>query len=455
MRRVCSFAVLAALLMAAPLGLAEDKLWTELSEGADGDLAGPVPRAAFAELAETLSPAVVHIAVTRGAPGFLVEEGMGSGFIINPHGYVLTNNHVVESARKIRVILPGSDEYAATLVGADPRTDLALLKVDSAEPLPVAPLGDSDSLRIGEWVLAIGNPFGLDQTVTAGIVSAKGRKEVAPGREAMYANFIQTDASINPGNSGGPLINMRGEVVGINTAIQAGAQGIGFAIPVNMAKLLLPQLAEGKVERGYLGVLIQEVTREMSGTLGLKDASGALVAEVLAGSPADKAGVRVGDVIVEFAGKPIKDHVDLPWLAATAKVGSTVAVTVVRKKKPLLLKVVMGRLAESGATPGKHAAKKPSAVPGTGISVASLSEEDRKTAGLNPRIGVIIMAVNRGSDADRVGIRPGDIVLRVGYTTVGTPEKFEGECNKMKPGETVLLHVRRGARLMYVAFKKE
>ncbi len=452
MRHLCSLALLTVVLAVVSPAMAEDKLWTELGEGEKGDLAGPVPRAAFAELADALSPAVVHIAVDRGKPGYIPEEGMGSGFIINRHGYVLTNNHVVDNARKIRVILPDADEYAATLVGADPRTDLALLKIDAPDNLPVAPLGDSDSLRIGEWVLAIGNPFGLDRTVTAGIVSAKDRKELGPHDRPTYSNYIQTDASINPGNSGGPLINMRGEVIGINTLIQAGAQGIGFAIPINMVKLLLPQLAEGKVERGYLGVLIQKVTRDMAGTLGLKSASGALVADVVSGSPADKGGVKVGDVIVEFGGKPVREHADLPWLAATAKVGSVVKTTVFRQGKLLVLKVVIGRLSEGGVS---KSGDKPPFVPGTGIAVASLSDIDRRHAGLKPGVGVMVQAVARGSCADRVGMRPGDIVLRVRYVLVGTPEKFEKECARMKAGDTMLLHVRRGASLLYVTFAKE
>lgn len=452
MRHLCAFVVVAAMFTIAPLLQAEDKLWTELGTGEKGDLAGPVPRTAFAELADALSPAVVHIEVDRGVPGYIPMEGMGSGFIINAHGYVLTNHHVVDDARKIRVILPGSDEYAATLVGADPRTDLALLKIDTAEELPVAPLGDSDALRIGEWVLAIGNPFGLERTVTAGIVSAKDRKQPRPRDRPTYSNYIQTDASINPGNSGGPLINMRGEVIGINTLIQAGAQGIGFAIPINMVKLLLPQLAEGKVERGYLGVEIQEVTREMAGSLGLKTAEGALVANVPQGSPADKGGVKVGDVIVNFGGKRIKEYGDLPWLAATSKVGSTVRTTVVREGKRKELRIVMGRLSAGGRQPsGKESAY----VAGTGLSVAPLSATDRKHAGLKPGVGVMVQTVKRGSQADRVGMRPGAIVLRVRFVLVGTPEEFERECNKLKSGDTMLLYVRRGASVSWVTYAKE
>jgi len=245
------------------------------------------------------------------------QQSLGSGFIIDADGSILTNNHVVENAQKIVVKLLGDDqEYEAKVIGRDPKTDIAIIKINTKANLPTANFGDSDKLEVGEWVVAIGNPFGLDSTVTSGIVSAKGR-HIGQG---PYDNFIQTDASINPGNSGGPLINLRGEVIGINTAIfsrTGGNMGIGFAIPVNLAKELLPQLkGKGKVTRGYLGVLIQKVTPEIAESLGMERGYGALVANVSKDGPAEKAGIKVGDVIVEFDGKEVKDSGDLPIIVA-------------------------------------------------------------------------------------------------------------------------------------------
>ena len=236
------------------------------------------------------------------------REASGQGFIISKDGYIFTNNHVIEKADKIKVRLSSGKEYDATVKGRDPRTDLALIKINPDNSLPTVSLGDSDRLRVGDWVMAIGNPFGLDHTVTAGIVSAKGRVIGA----GPYDNFIQTDASINPGNSGGPLFNMAGEVVGINTAIVAQAQGIGFAIPVNMAKEIIEDLkAKGKVTRGWLGVSVQDITEDLAKSMKLKDRSGALVTEVFEGDPADKAGIKQGDIIIEVDGKKVKDTHEL------------------------------------------------------------------------------------------------------------------------------------------------
>ena len=307
----------------------------------------------FVSLAKQLSPAVVNVSTTRansrtrvspspfgqadphsefwerffGGPlprGPSRQSTLGSGFILDREGLILTNNHVVEDAQKIVVRLSDQREFEAKVVGRDPKTDIAVIKIQAEVNLPTAPLGDSDRLEVGEWVLAIGNPFGLEHTVTAGIVSAKGR-HIGAG---PYDDFIQTDASINPGNSGGPLINMRGEVVGINTALfsRGGSNiGIGFAIPINLIKELLPQLKEqGKVTRGWLGVVIQRVTPAIAEPLGLDKATGALVAEVLKDTPAEQGGMRVGDVIIEFAGREIKESNDLPIIVARIPVGREV-----------------------------------------------------------------------------------------------------------------------------------
>ncbi|OGQ40353.1 MAG: hypothetical protein A3A85_01165, partial [Deltaproteobacteria bacterium RIFCSPLOWO2_01_FULL_42_9] len=257
------------------------------------------------------------------------RQSLGSGFIINKEGYILTNNHVVENAEEIIVTLSDKKEkeYKAKVIGKDARLDVALIKVDANGDLPVANLGDSDKLEIGEWVMAIGNPFGLSHTVTAGIVSAKGRVIGA----GPYDNFIQTDAAINPGNSGGPLFNLKGEVIGINTAIIAGGQGVGFATPINMAKDILLQLKEkGKVTRGWIGVSIQEVTPDLAQSFGLKDKQGALVSSVNKDEPADKGGIKAGDIIVEFDGKAITEVSDLPRTVATTAPGKTVKVKIIR-----------------------------------------------------------------------------------------------------------------------------
>ncbi|MBI4508604.1 MAG: trypsin-like peptidase domain-containing protein [Deltaproteobacteria bacterium] len=302
----------------------------------------PLPNASvsFVELAKKFSPAVVHIDVQVGRRNPFMFGGwetygigQGTGFIISPDGYILTNDHVVGKASAIRVRLADDREFAGKVIGADPKTDIALIKIEDTSPLPTAPLGDSDTVEIGEWVVAIGNPFGLDHTVTAGIVSAKGRRDIHPGgNRSGYYDFIQTDASINPGNSGGPLINVRGEVIGINSAVSAQGQGIGFAIPVNMAKTLIPLLKQhGHAPRSWIGVGIAPVTREIADKLGLSSTKGAVIAQVVPGSPAAEAGLKTGDIIVAFDGKTIHRHDDLPWLASTAGIGRTVPVVVAEK----------------------------------------------------------------------------------------------------------------------------
>ncbi len=324
----------------------------------------------FAAVVDAARPAVVNISTIQAGPGraprgadpmreFLERyfgEGMpreeprqslGSGLIVEAEGYVLTNNHVIQNARMITVRLADEEEYEARVVGRDPRTDLALLKIQGARQLPTVTLGDSDRLRVGDWVLAIGNPFGLEQTVTAGIVSAKGRVIGA----GPYDDFIQTDAPINPGNSGGPLFNTRGEVVGINSAIfsqTGGSVGIGFAIPIDLVKELLPQLkTKGRVTRAWLAVSIAAVTPELAGKLGRTERDGALIAEVLPKGPAARAGIRAGDVVVAFQGRPIRRADELPRLTARAPVDSVAELTLVREGKALTVRVRLEELPEA------------------------------------------------------------------------------------------------------------
>ncbi len=452
-------------------GSGKETLWRELSgKSARVPLDGPIEAASFSRLADRLSPTVVFITVhqrapqrqsmmprDRGWPFFFPffempepspRQSSGSGFIIREDGYILTNHHVVANSRQVLVRLESGEEFEAVVVGQDPATDLALLKIDTASTLPVAPLGDSDALRIGHWVLAIGNPFGLDHSVTAGIVSAKGRQDVSPSGGPIYANFIQTDASINPGNSGGPLINMRGEVVGINTAIVAAGQGIGFAIPVNMAKQLLPQLATGRVERSYLGVAIQDISRDMARAMGLKSTRGALVASVEPDSPAAAAGVETGDVVVGFDNKPVESRADLSWMASIAGIGSTVALEVLREGKPRTVKVTLAAHPQFGREPDKPAPETPDApnVQRLGVHVRKVPEELRRQERIKPGVGAYVASVERGGAGARAGLRPGDVVVKVGYQVVQGPGHFRELLAKI-PGDSFvsLLVVRRGA----------
>jgi serine protease Do len=441
--------------------------------------------ASFADIAERAMPAVVNISTTqkverRRMPPFPMpgpspfgedpfeeffrrffgdrpplgpQRSLGSGFLISEDGYIITNNHVIGNAGTITVRLSGphEEEYAATVVGTDERTDLALLKIDPSNSLSPVPLGESADLRVGDWVVAIGNPFGLEQTVTAGIVSAKGRVLGA----GPYDDFIQTDASINPGNSGGPLLNQKGEVVGINTAIfsrSGGNIGIGFATPIDLAKPIVAQLREtGTVTRGWLGVAIQEVTPALAQSLGLEEPRGALVAEVTPGGPAAEAGIERGDVITAFAGTPITDAHELPALVARTPVGKTVEVTVLRGGQEETIPVMLGKLAEqqAGAERGEESGA------GWGLTVANLSIEARRRLQLPPeQQGVVVTAVEPGSPADLAGIRPGDIIEEVNRQPVHSLEDFREAVSDAKEQETLLLLVQRGDASSFFALRK-
>jgi len=368
-------------------------------------------------------------------PGFK-RRGTGSGFIVRGDGLILTNNHVVENAKQITVTLNDEREYDAKVVGRDPKTDLAVIKIDSKEPLPVAKLGDSEGLRVGDWVMAIGNPFGLNNTVTAGIVSAKGRVIGA----GPYDDFIQTDASINPGNSGGPLFNERGEAVGINSAIfsQSGGNiGIGFAIPINLARQLMPELeAHGSVTRGWLGVAIQKVTPDLAKSLDLADAHGALVADVTAQGPAGKAGLERGDVIVKFNGKPVKESSSLPTLVAGTSVGKTVPVEVIRGGAHKTFEVTIAKLDDPTA------AVEPEAQGGKwGLALRDLTPQERQHAGTDE--GVLVTEVTPGSPAEEAGVVPGDVVMQVNQTPVTSVSDLQKEAAKVSGDRPLLLLVKR------------
>jgi len=429
----------------------------------------------FSDLAEKVRPGVVNIQVSkkvknagferfRGNPfgerdpfgdffgpfgGFgnnapeRRQQGVGSGFIMSKEGYILTNNHVVEDADQIKVKLAGGKEFDGKVVGRDPKTDLALVKIAEDSELQPLKLGNSDDLKVGNWVVAVGSPFGLEQTVTAGIVSAKGRV-IGSG---PYDNFIQTDASINPGNSGGPLINLQGEVVGINTAIIASGQGIGFAIPINMAKEIAPQLQKrGHVTRGLLGVAIQDVTPELAKSLGLKESKGALISQVVPDGPADKAGIEQGDVIVNFDGRTVGDSKDLSRIVASTPVGKTVAVMLLRDGKEVECQTKVGEMEEENTS----AAKSP-IHPSLGVTVQNLTPQIARELGLKKSAGVVVTEVEPGSPAAEAMIQVGDVIQAVNRKPVKNVDDFVKIVENAKGGGSLLLLVQRGSSSLFAA----
>jgi serine protease Do len=370
------------------------------------------------------------------------QRSLGSGFIIEG-GYILTNNHVVAGADEIKVKLADNREFKAEIKGVDERLDLALLKIDAKETLPTAKLGDSDTIQVGEWVMAIGNPFGLAETVTAGIVSAKGRV-IGSG---PYDDYIQTDASINPGNSGGPLFNTQGEVVGINTAIVAGGQGIGFAIPVNMAKSIIPQLKEkGKVTRGRLGVTIQSVTADLAKSFGLSNGNGALVSRVFPESPAEKGGLKAGDIILEFDGKKIQEVNELSRLVAATAVGKKVTIKIVRDGIEKNITVVIDRLKDSnGYELGE------SIFDTLGLSVRELNKELAVRFQTKESTGVVVTELKADRVAQDVGIAEGDVIKEVDGKTIETLKDYEKAVAAHKKGQVIRFLLKRGDLSLYVA----
>jgi serine protease Do len=380
------------------------------------------------------------------------QKSLGSGFVIDKRGSILTNNHVVEDAEEIVVRLSDGTEHKAKLLGRDKKTDIALIRIDKAPAVVPVVFGDSDRLEVGEWVMAIGNPFGLENTVTAGIVSAKGR-HIGAG---PYDNFIQTDASINPGNSGGPLINLRGEVVGINSAIYSrsgGNIGIGFASPINIAKELLPDLESlGHVTRGWLGVLVQKVTPEIADSLGLTESSGALVADVMKDGPAREAGIQVGDVIVEFNGSPVKDSVDLPLLVARTPVGKVVKVKVRRGKTERSIEVKVQQLKDDEVEVANAANEGDD----LGLTVLDVTPQIAESLGLDASTHAVVVAgVAPGSAADEARLRRGDVILEVNRKAVKDSAAFRAAARGADKGKSLLLLVKRGDSTIFLALKRD
>ena len=384
------------------------------------------------------------------------QRSMGSGFVISPDGYIVTNNHVIDNADEVKVQFKNNEKpLAAKIVGRDPETDLALLKIDGKSTLPYLEFGDSGKVKVGEWVLAIGNPFGLENTVTLGIVSAKGRIIGA----GPFDNFIQTDASINPGNSGGPLIDLDGKVIGINTAIVASGQGIGFAIPSGMAKDVIAQLREGKsVKRGWIGVTIQDIDENTAKALGMENTKGALVTSVLDGQPAAKAGIKTGDVITAVSGQKIDNTNELLRRIAALKPGDSAEMNLLRKGSPLTVSVTLGerdakKLAQQGG-PGEDGgdATEPAEAQAKsiGLTLRSVTGKEAKALGMDKARGVLVTEVEDGSEAEQSDVRPGDVVLEVNQRAVNTPEEFKkvvAEDGKDKG--VVMLQIKRQRQTVF------
>jgi serine protease Do len=457
--------------------------------GATASPAPGLPAQGFADIAQAVTPAVVNIVASRsqgrdareqpeeffnfpfpfgpqgprdfrgprmprGEPDMPEHRGsgQGSGVIVTPDGYILTNNHVVEDAGELTVTLPDKREFKGKVVGTDPKTDLAVVKIDGRD-LPYVPWGDSSRLRVGDYVLAVGNPFGLNSTVTLGIVSALGRGRMGI---TQYEDFIQTDAAINPGNSGGALVNTSGELVGINTAIfsrTGGYQGVGFAVPTSMGKPVYESLVKtGKVTRGWLGVSIQDVTQDLAKSFKLKDSRGALVSEVKEDSPADQGGLKPGDVIVSYQGSPVADGVSLQRLVTRTPIGAKAAVAVVRDGREKELTVTIGelpdatRIAKADGGTGEQAL--------AGVVVQDLDRDTARELGLAGRIrGVVVTAVDPDSAAEQAGLQRGDVIREINRQPVRSVKDFEKLASDVKKGERVLMLINRRGATLFLSVK--
>jgi serine protease Do len=445
-----------ALVLTLTLGLGAGALSTSLAGSAAvprARLATPPTTGTFATLAEAVKPAVVNVSTERAVGGRARAEdffgfgdqgprraprrGVGSGVIIDPSGLTLTNAHVVERGGKIEVTLLDGTKYAAKLVGADRKTDLAVLRLQAnGKTFPYLPLGDSDAVRVGDWVIAVGSPFGLNATVTSGIVSAKAR-QIGAG---PYDDFLQTDAAINPGNSGGPLVNMRGEIIGINTAIVQGGSGIGFAIPANMARRISSELAaSGSVSRGWLGVSLQPLTPDLAASFGVKDRKGALIAEVTPDSPAARAGLEAGDVVLEMDATKVESPGDLARAVGLARPGAETTLRVWRDGRERTVKVTLAR------TPDEAAPTR------LGLAVQPLTPQAARAAGSRSREGVLVTAVAPDSPAAAAGIQRGDVIREVEGKPVRSPADLEELTRSLEPGQPLSVRLEREGRALYVA----
>ncbi|QMU56425.1 MAG: Do family serine endopeptidase [Candidatus Mycalebacterium zealandia] len=436
----------------------------------------------FAELVEKHKPSVVNISTSTvskftmspggpfGGRGDLFEEffgnffgqnpqrefrnrGLGSGFIVDTEGHIVTNNHVVDKAEEIEVTLENGSKYEARVVGSDPKTDIALLKINPREKLVPVRLGNSEKLRIGEWVFAIGNPLGLGYTVTAGIVSAKGRSL----NMGAYDNFIQTDAPLNPGNSGGPLFNLEGLVIAVNTAVASQGQGIGFSIPIDMVAGIVSQLKKnGKVVRGWIGVSIQKLTEDLAESLGVENTRGALVSEVFSGSPAERAGMKAGDVIIRFQGEEVKESSDLPRIVADLKPGTKARISLIRngKRKNLNIKITKMETPEDdrAARPAQEETTDSSSI---GIKVADIDQGLAQRYRLDWKSGVVVIQASRGGRGWKSGIREGDVILEIDGEPLKSVRDYNKAIDKTNKGNRTRILVRRRGGNVFISLVPE
>jgi serine protease Do len=454
---------------------------------ASPDKTAPIPlvteagESPFTQVADLVTPAVVNISaerkVTSDVPGFGWNFGgpfddwfrqffqdkprpegraqtLGSGFIVTEDGYVVTNNHVVKEATNIVIKLTNNKEYKGDqvkVVGTDPKTDLALLKIQGHDKFPFLKFGDSDKIRVGDWAIAVGDPFNLEGTLTVGVISAKGRSGIPLPEGPSFQNFLQTDAAINPGNSGGPLVNIRGEVIGINSAItttSGGNVGIGFAIPVNMAKTVIDELkTKGKVTRGYLGVYLQEITAELKDGLKLPTREGVLVSDVSDGTPASRAGLKSGDVITEFDGNKVKDVESFRFMVAATAVGKTVNIKVIRDGKEKAMTVKIGELPEEAVATNDVETQQSE----LGIKVVAIGDPGAGVFNVRAKTGVVVIGVNPGSPAADAGITPGDVITTIGRREIKNLNDYRQALAEIKKGQTVVFQVQQQERKRYIA----
>lgn len=454
---------------------------------ASPDKLAPIPlvneegESPFTRVADIVTPAVVNISaerkVTTNVPGFGWDFGgpfddwfreffkdmpkgesrtqtLGSGFLVSEDGYIVTNNHVVKEATKIVVMLTGKKEYKGDqvkVIGTDPKTDLALLKIQADEKFPYLKFGDSDKIRVGDWAIAVGDPFNLEGSLTVGVISAKGRTGIPLPEGPSFQNFLQTDAAINPGNSGGPLVNIRGEVIGINSAIttpSGGNVGIGFAIPVNLARKVIDELkVKGKVTRGYLGVYLQEITEELKNGLNLPDQKGVLISEVSDNTPASRAGIKSGDVIVEFNGEKVKDVESFRFLVASTEVGKSVNIKLVRDGKEKTVTVKVGEL------PDETAAVKSEPDPGSelGLKVVAIGDPLTQAFNITAKSGVVVVGLIPDTPAAQAGIAAGDVITAIGKREIKNLDDYQKAQAEIKKGRTVVFQIQQQERKRYIA----
>jgi len=455
---------------------------TEASQGAVGlnPIVTEQGESPFTRVAEMVSPAVVNISAEKSVKtgiedfewdlrgpfedffrdffknfprGESKTTTLGSGFIISEDGYVVTNYHVIKNATNIIIRLTNKKEYKGKdvkIIGGDSRTDVALLKIETKDKFPYLKFGDSDKIKVGDWVMAVGNPFNLEGTVTVGVISAKGRSHIPLSEGPDLQNFLQTDAAINPGNSGGPLLNLQGEVIGINTAITStsgGNIGIGFAIPINLAKSVIEELkTKGKITRGYLGVYLEDLTEDMKNALNLPSLEGVLINEVIANSPADNAGIKEGDVIIEYDGNKVTDVQSFRIMVASTAPGKTVKLKLIRNSREMELKVKIGEMKEEVALSGgeKQGAE-------LGMQVVDIDSPDAKMYNISTKKGVVVTEVESSSPAGDAGIQPGDVIIGIGNKEIADISDFRKAIQDLKKGKPVIFQIQRGERKRYVA----